>query len=366
MKILELLEKDSLNFDEIVYLLSLQKKDEIELLKEKAYSTLLKYCGEKVYLRSLIEFSNYCINDCLYCGIRKSNKKVKRYILDEEEILQLANWSADKGYGSIVLQSGERNDRSFIDYVANIVSKIKNQTKSEKLPNGLGITLCLGEQTKEDFQLLFDAGAHRYLLRIETSNPQLFRQIHPPKQSFKKRIKSLYYLKEIGYQVGTGVMIGIPNQTIEDLANDIRFFQEFDVDMIGMGPFIFHKDTPLFDPQKDTKDFKNRNYQLALKMIGVTRIVLKDVNIASTTALQAIKPFGREAGLQWGANVIMPLLTPAGVRKEYQLYEGKPCLDEIASECFECNIRRIQSVGRSIAVNEWGDSKHFLKKKFII
>jgi len=363
MKIIDILEKDILSLNEIRYLLLLENKEEIELLKNKAQLILKKYCSEKVFLRGLIEFSNYCINNCLYCGIRRSNKTIKRYTLEKEEILHLAKWTADMGYGSIVLQSGERNDRKFIDFVAEVVNEIKIQTKSNKLPNGLGITLCLGEQSKEDFKLLFDAGAHRYLLRIETSNPNLFKKIHPPKQSFSNRVKALHILKEIGYQVGTGVMIGIPNQTIEDLAKDIIFFQELDVDMIGMGPFIYHSNTPMYNPKKNTKEFKNSNYQLSLKMIGIARIVLKDVNIASTTALQAIKPFGREAGLQWGANVIMPLLTPPKHRKEYQLYEGKPCLDEIASECFDCNIKRIESIDRIIAKDEWGDSKHFLNKK---
>jgi biotin synthase len=347
--------------ENIVRLLALENKEEIEQLRQSAYKTMSEHCGEKVYLRGLVEFSNYCKNDCYYCGIRKSNSNVERYHLEQSEIVEAANWAAEQGYGSFVLQSGERTDPKFIDFVCEVLQKIKIETKSAKLPNGLGITLCVGEQNFETYRRFFEAGAHRYLLRIETTNPDLYTKLHPKEMKFEDRLHCLAMLREIGYQVGTGVMIGIPGQTIEDLANDILFFKEHDIDMIGMGPFINHEDTPMGAGK--TNDFKdNKLLFLSLKMIAIARLVLKDVNIAATTALQAISPFGREHGLRYGANVVMPLMTPQEVRKSYQLYDGKPCIDEFGSECAECLAQRIVSTDREIARDEWGDSKHFINK----
>lgn len=276
--------------------------------------------------------------------------------------MESAKWCAEKGFGSIVLQSGERNDEKFIDFVADVVADIKKETISEKLPEGLGITLCIGEQEYNSYKRLFEAGAHRYLLRIETSNVELFNSIHPKEIKFNKRIECLYMLKEIGFQLGTGVMIGLPNQTIEQLADDILFFKKMDIDMIGMGPYIKHKDTPMANISDNNSKLSIDNYLLSLKMIAVTRIILKDVNIASTTALQALKPFGREAGLEFGANVFMPLITPVQYRKDYQLYDGKPCIDDLADDCYECSVARINSISREIGFDEWGDSKHFKNK----
>lgn len=359
-----ILNKENFNKEDLIILLSSESSENIDLLKSKAYETLKKCCGRKVWLRGLIEFSNICVNDCYYCGIRKSNRGLNRYLLSKEEIINTALWCAEKGFGSIVLQSGERSDKYFIDFVSSVVSDIKQLTVSDKLPEGLGITLCIGEQNYNSYKKLFDSGAHRYLLRIETSNEELFRQIHPPKQSYQRRLECLYMLKDIGFQTGTGVMIGLPNQTIEDLANDILFFKKMDIDMIGMGPYILHKDTPMADSEylMNDENYKERNYLLALKMIATTRIFLKDVNIASTTALQAIKPFGREVGLSFGANVIMPLITPENYRKEYQLYDGKPCIEDLAEDCYDCSVQRIKSIDREIGFDEWGDSKHFINR----
>lgn len=361
MKIDEILNKDYFTFEEIKFLLSVNEKHYIEELQAKAYDVMKNNVGEKVYLRGLIEFSNLCINDCYYCGIRKSNHSVKRYTLERDEIIDIAHWCAGQGFGSLVLQSGERNDEQFIDFIEAIVKVIKIQTKSEKLPNGLGITLCVGEQTEEAYRWFFKAGAHRYLLRIETSNPELFSKLHPDFQLYDRRLKALKLLKAIGFQVGTGVMVGIPGQTIDDLANDILFFKEMDIDMLGMGPYIVHSDTPMNVYYDEYSERKREIYELALKMIAVSRIVLKDVNIASTTALQAMYPMGREAGLMFGANVIMPMLTPTHVRSDYQLYNGKPCIDEFTSDCFECVQQRIESTGRTVAKDEYGDSRHYFR-----
>ncbi len=359
----KILDKEQLEKEDLIYLLSLENDDEIELLRQKAEQTLFGLVGEKVFFRGLIEFSNICTSDCLYCGIRKSNPNVSRYTLDEAEILEQVQQCANLGYGSIVLQSGERSDNLFIDFLVKILKKIKQMTISEKQPEGLGITLCVGEQTEENYRRLYDAGAHRYLLRIESSNPELFRKIHPPEQKYETRVKALKALKNVGFQVGTGVMIGLPEQTIEDLANDILFFKEMDIDMLGMGPYVIHNETPFAVYSDYYEKNKEKIYKLALKMIAVCRIFLKDVNIASTTALQAMQPVGREDGLMFGANIIMPLLTPTYRRKEYQLYEGKPCIEDSTEDCYFCISNRIASIGRTIGLDAWGDSKHALKRK---
>jgi biotin synthase len=263
----------------------------------------------------------------------------------------------------VVLQSGERSDRNFINLIDAVIIEIKKQSRTATLPDGLGITLSLGEQTLDVYARWRASGAHRYLLRIETTNPALFQKIHPEEQSFESRLRALNDLKQAGFQVGTGVMIGLPFQTVDMLADDVLFFKAMDVDMVGMGPFIPHGDTP-FSKEALAGDLlpDKTRFQLALNMIAATRIVCPDINIASTTALQAMVPNGRELGLLYGANVTMPNLTPASVRKDYQLYDGKPCLDETKTECRACLERRVNSVGREVGFDEWGDAPHALRK----
>jgi len=347
---------------ELIHILSTTDRNELESIRQSAADVLVKYCGNKVYYRGLIEFSNECANDCFYCGIRAGNAKVKPYRLTLDEIVMAAKWCAEQGYGSVVLQSGERQDAGFVEFVEEAVGKIKAETVGEKLPRGLGITLCVGEQGLEVYKRFYKAGAHRYLLRIETTNPKLFARLHPSDQTFDNRVAAMKRLKEAGFQVGTGVMIGLPGQTMEDLALDLLFFKEMDVDMIGMGPYIVHKDTPMAQWPDINDRTPTERFNLALKMIAAARLLLKDVNIAATTALQALDPSGREQGLRFGANIIMPQLTPAGVRKDYLLYEGKPCLDESAEQCKGCLAMRITSVDRVVGYDEWGDSRHFSKK----
>ncbi len=351
------LNKEVLTKDDLIYLLSLKEKNDIEMLNKKAYQVKSEFVGTKVYFRGIIEFSNVCSKDCFYCGIRKSNKSVERFSMTIEEIVTSAKWAYDAGYGSIVLQSGERADDLFTDFIEDVLIAIKKETN-----NKLGITLSLGEQSKETLQRWYNAGGHRYLLRVETSNTTLYQTIHPSNHSFAERISCIENLKEIGYQTGTGVMIGLPNQTIEDLANDIVFFMDNDIDMIGMGPFIPHHETPMADSLDDFSIVKEEQLQLALKMIAVTRIYLKDVNIASTTALQALNHSGREMGLQAGANIIMPNVTDIKYREKYQLYDDKPCMDENSTMCKACLGKRVESVGETIGFNEWGDSPHFNNK----
>ncbi len=314
--------------------------------------------GNKVYFRGLIEFSNICAKNCLYCGIRKGNEKVIRYNVSDEEILESCRFAWENRFASVVLQSGELSAPAFVKRVDDLLKKIKQISNGE-----LGITLSCGEQTMDTYKRWFESGAHRYLLRIESSNRELYYKIHPEDEthSFEKRVQSLGFLKEAGYQVGTGVMIGLPFQTYEHLADDLLFFKKIDIDMCGMGPYIEHEDTPLYEHRNLLKS-KQERFDLALNMIAVLRLLMPDINIAAATALQAIDPAGREKALAIGANVIMPNLTPAAYREEYQLYEDKPCLDEDAELCRNCLEARIHVAGAEIGYGEWGDSKHFSRR----
>ena len=259
----------------------------------------------------------------------------------------------------MVLQAGERNDNVFADRVDNLLKKIKEVTNGE-----LGITISLGEQTEETYQRWFESGAHRYLLRIESSSKVLYNQIHPDNDGhdFDNRIKCLQTLKKVGYQTGTGVMVGLPWQTYEDLASDLIFMRDFDIDMCGMGPYIEHEQTPLYSHKDMLWPIKTR-FLVTLNMIAILRIIMKDINIAAATALQAIDPMGREKALRVGANVIMPNITPTLHRKDYQLYQNKPCTDEGAEDCGNCLSMRIQMADREVGLGEWGDSKHFYNRK---
>ncbi|MEN8253962.1 MAG: [FeFe] hydrogenase H-cluster radical SAM maturase HydE [Verrucomicrobiota bacterium] len=350
--------KEELSVEEVTALLSITDKDELQALYDCAYFIKEQYVGKVAYFRGIIECSNLCIKDCYYCGIRKSNKNVERFEMDEEEIFKEAVWAYEADYGSCVIQSGERQDEAYVSMIERVVKRIKEATKGK-----LGITLSLGEQAEETYKRWKDAGAHRYLLRIETSNPELYAKIHPPDHSLEERKECLAKLRRTGYQVGTGVMMGLPGQTMEDLANDILFLKEIDIDMVGMGPYIPHSDTPMGqDIPPYTDGQKKAALELGLKMIAVTRIVLKDINIAAATALQALEYTGREQGLRCGANVIMPNVTETGYRPKYQLYDNKPCTDENSSMCRGCLGGRIKGIGETVGFNEWGDSPHFHKR----
>nr|MDK2851348.1 biotin synthase [Candidatus Cloacimonadota bacterium] len=342
--------------NELIQMLSLETDEELNELYKRAYEIKKSKVGTKVYFRGIIELSNICYKNCYYCGIRRGNPNFTRYTISMEEALTEAKWCYEQHYGSLVIQAGERTDKAWIDFVTELISGIKQLSDGK-----LGITLSLGEQSEETYQRWFDAGAHRYLLRIETTNQKLYKELHPQDHDFEYRMSCLRLLRKVGYQVGTGVMEGLPGQSIEDLADDILFFYDEDVDMLGMGPYIPHRDTPLgslvegFDKEKALK--------MGLKMIATCRIALQDVNIATTTALQALHPEGRELGLMAGANVLMPNITDTKYREEYQLYEGKPCLDENADQCIGCLARRITSIGETIGFDEWGDSLHYSKRK---
>ncbi len=342
---------------EIISLLQTRGEERTQLLK-KSREVKEKVVGNRVYFRGLIEFSNICSKDCLYCGIRKSNDNVIRYDASDEEILDACRFAWENQFASVVLQSGEISSPLFIKRVDNLLKKIKQLSNSE-----LGITLSCGEQSHETYLRWFESGAHRFLLRIESSNPDLYYKIHPNnnKHSFEKRLEALQFLKETGYQVGTGVMIGLPFQTYEDLANDLLFLKKIDIDMCGMGPYIEHEDTPLYE-HRHLLMSKQERFDLALNMIAILRLLMPDINIAAATALQAIDPAGREKALAIGANIIMPNLTPVEYREEYQLYEDKPCLDEDKELCRNCLEARIEMSGSEIGYGKWGDSLHFSRR----
>jgi biotin synthase len=353
----KILQKEELNHSDLVYLLSCRNLERSTFRKKAANIKKLNV-GNKVYFRGLIEYSNKCKKDCYYCGVRASNKLPKRYQLDDSEVLEAAKFAYENRFGSLVIQSGERGDKSFTSKIEHLLREIK------KLSNGkLGITLSCGEQTIETYLKWKEAGAHRYLLRIETSNKKLYSKLHPNDDihHFDRRITALHHLKEAGYQLGTGVMIGLPFQTKDDLANDLLFLKKLDVDMAGMGPYIEHNDTPMYAFKGQLPSASNR-FEMSLDMVALLRILMPKINIAATTAMQTIDPQGREKALYVGANVIMPNLTPVKYRDSYLLYRDKPCIDEEAEECQNCLEARIRVAGGEIGYDEWGDSLHFIER----
>jgi len=353
-----ILEQSTFSHSDLEQLLQSEGND-MQLLFKKGGEVKELFVGNKVYFRGLVEFSNVCDKDCYYCGIRKSNQIINRYNLTDSEILDAARFADENKFGSVVLQSGENSSPAFADRITNLLRQIKQLSDAR-----LGITLSVGEQSESVYRQWFEAGAHRYLLRIETANQSLYRKIHPNDQhhDFNRRVDCLNSLKTIGYQTGTGVMIGLPFQTTSDLANDLLFFQDFGIDMVGMGPYIEHSETPLYEYRHELLPIQRR-FDLSLKMIAALRILMKDINIAAATALQAIDPLGREKGIKVGANIIMPNITPGLYRNDYSLYENKPCVNEEPAQCKGCLDARIALADGEIGYGEWGDSKHFMNKK---
>lgn len=354
----QILEKESFTKQDIVALLAAEGDDR-QLIFSKAADVKERFVGSKVYYRGLIEFSNLCGKNCYYCGIRSGNKATRRYEATEEEVLSAARYAWKNKFGSVVIQAGERSGTAYVERIERLVKGIKELSGGE-----LGITLSLGEQREETYRRWFDAGAHRYLLRIEVSNPELYRKYHPTDKThdYQARLQCLHLLRKVGYQVGSGVMIGLPFQSLHDLADDLLFLQEHDIDMVGMGPYIEHEHTPMVQ-HKDQLLPKIERFQLSLRMVAILRIMMKDINIAATTAMQAIDPLGREKSIKVGANIIMPNLTPTHYREDYLLYEDKPCIDEDADECKRCLEARIHMAGSQVGYGEWGDSQHFAKRK---
>ena len=359
----DLVGNERLTEEELRFLMTVTDEAELQKIYKKAYEVKAKYVDKIAYYRGLIEFSNRCIKNCLYCGIRYENSKTERFDMSRDDVLKMAKWAYEHEYGSLTLQSGERTDEGFVDYVVDLIRDIKKLSNNE-----LGITMCVGEQSEEAYRRMREAGADRYLLRIETTNKDLFEMIHPKDElhSFETRVNCLKSLRKVGFQVGTGVMIGLPGQTLDDLVNDILFYRDMDIDMIGMGPYVVHHDTPLgqraLELGIDSKEGKLERVQLGLKMIALTRLFLKDVNIAATTALQALDKLGREKGLAAGANILMPIITVPEHRAKYLLYDNKPCVDDNADQCKECLTRRVMSIGDRVGWKEQGNSQHYKKR----
>ncbi|OPY58314.1 MAG: Biotin synthase [Pelotomaculum sp. PtaU1.Bin035] len=325
---------------DLACLLALENQGDLDVLYDKADKVRQKYVGDEVHLRGLIEFSNYCRKNCNYCGIRRGNSKIKRYRMAIEEILDTVSVAEELGYRTVVLQSGE--DMSYtVDKLAELIKRIKQQVD-------VAITLSIGERPREEYERLYEAGADRFLLRFETSSRELYRWLHPD-SSYDERMEILTWLKEIGYQVGSGVMIGLPGQTVEGLAQDILKFKELDLDMVGVGPYICHEETPL-------AGHASGNVEMTFKVIALTRIVIPYAHIPATTALATLRPAdGREKALQLGANVVMPNVTPAKYRALYELYPSKVCVQEEAAQCHGCMYGRIYSLGRPIS-QDYGHS----------
>ena len=336
----------NLSKGEMVDLLGATSREDVEALRGAARELKRRIFGNRVAIRGIVEIGNRCVKDCFYCGIRASNRNVGRYSLSADDIERMAARNAELGYKSIVIQGGEIESEANTRFIEDVLKRIE--------PFSLGVTLSLGEQKRDVFQRWRDAGAHRYLLRIESSSRDIYSKIHPAGYSWERRVRCLKDLRECGYQVGTGTMSSLPWQTLDDLAGDIAFFGEVDADMIGMGPYIPHPDTPL--AASDARRTNEERLFLALNMISVTRLYLHDVNIASTTALEALAPDGREQGVMAGANVVMPNVTDVEYREGYQLYSGKPGLSESTFSSKSRLDASLALIGEVIDYSSRGDS----------
>lgn len=331
----KLLKYKNLTNEEFLWLLNNEETD--FALARAADKVRRDNYGDKVYIRGLIEFTNYCKNNCYYCGIRRDNKKAIRYRLEKQDILECCDKGYELGFRTFVLQGGE--DMAFSDKkICDIVYEIKSKFSD------CAVTLSLGERSKESYKAFFDAGADRFLLRHETAEEEHYKKLHPDNLSLKARKECLFNLKEIGFQVGSGFMVGSPYQTMENLLSDIRFLQELEPDMIGIGPFIRHADTPF-------SEFNSGSLSLTLKLVSILRLCFPYALIPATTALGTIHPEGREMGLKAGANVVMPNLSPQSTRKLYMLYDNKISTDEEAAESVDRLKIRVKNAGYRVVTD---------------
>ena len=345
-RIIELIDKlereHILPKSELAKIISGHTPETDEYLFEKARAVREKIYGKDVYMRGLVEFTNYCKNDCLYCGIRRSAKGAERYRLTEEQILECCETGHKLGFRTFVLQGGE--DGFYTDdKIVSIVTKIK-----EKFPD-CAVTLSIGEKSRESYEKFRKAGADRYLLRHETANSEHYGKLHPEELSLENRMRCLADLKELGFQTGCGFMVGSPYQTAENLAEDLLYIHDLKPHMVGIGPFVPHHDTPFAEE-------KQGSLETTLLLLGMIRLILPNVHLPATTALGTIHPKGREMGILAGANVVMPNLSPKDVRKKYLLYDNKICTGDEAAECIACLGRRMESIGYKL-VSARGDHK---------
>lgn len=326
--------------EELLYLITNLDEENKKYMFEKSNDVRIKHYGKSVYLRGLIEFTNYCKMNCKYCGIRAENRDVERYRLSEDQILNCAREGYKLGYRTFVLQGGE--DQFFTDEkMVKIISSIKTEM------NDVAITLSIGERSYSSYKKMFEAGADRYLLRHETATKSLYEKLHP-KASFENRRKCLENLRQIGYQIGAGFMVGLPYETVEDKVNNLLYLKELNPHMCGIGPFIPQKDTPLHE-------FIGGTLEDTLVLLSIVRLLLPTVLLPATTALGTINPTGREKALKVGCNVVMPNLSPIDVRDKYTLYDGKICTGDEAAECRGCIERRINFAGYEVEIGR-GDN----------
>ncbi len=340
----------------MAFLLSCDDPDERSRIEGKAFAVRRQHTGRQIWFRGLVEISNICRKNCNYCGIRRDNRSVSRYELDAGTVMRAVRAAYNLELGSVVLQAGERQDEAFLDFIENLLHSIHREFGDD-----FGITLSLGEQSPDTYRRWRKAGAHRYLLRIESSNPELYRKLHPADHDFTVRRRCLEVLRDLDYQVGTGFLIGVPGQSLEDMVGDLLFLRNLDIDMIGMGPYLPHEETPL---ALDLEDFdKSRQLDLGLRMIAAARLQLRDVNLAATTALEALAADGRERALLAGANVVMPNFTPPETQLDYRLYEFA-ARGTCSGEQAVAGLRRgIESIGCECGIGARGDAPHYLRRK---
>ena len=357
MPVSSIYNKTEIHTSDLIRLLQTKEKEQ-QTLFDYAAQIKQQHIGNTVYLRGLIELSNACEKDCYYCGIRRSNTLTHRYAVTHDEVIRAAKMAYEKGMGSIAIQSGEVASKAFTDKIDRILKAVYALSDGK-----LGVTLSCGEQSEETYRRWFESGAHRYLLRIESSSEELYNRIHPQDDThrFSKRLHALETLKKVGYQTGTGVMIGLPFQTLEHLADDLLFMKQFDIDMCGMGPYIEHAETPLYRYKKELLPLAKR-LELSFKMVALLRILMPDINIAATTALQAIEKNGREKAIQIGANILMPNITPKQYRDDYFLYQNKPVSANSDEDELTFLEQRLDAIGHKIGYFEMGDSRHYLQK----
>ncbi len=343
--------------NELKHWLKTTGKEQQELFAE-ANRVREKVIGKNVYFRGIIEYSNICEKNCYYCGIRKGNEKVNRYRMSLKEIKDCLDFIKRAKYGSVVLQSGELNTLSTKSFLLGLVDYVHT-----RYPD-LGITLSCGEFSYTFLKKLKEAGAHRYLIRVETSVPELYKKLHPVTHSLANRIACMKDLKKLGYQVGCGNMIGLPGQTLDHIIADLKFFKEMDFDMFGLGPYVIHEDTPLSNKvvQKWWKANKEKIFNMTLNFIALLRITMPTCNIAAATALDVFDKQGRVMALKAGANVIMPSVTPNKYRNDYLLYQNKPCVDGHAHICAGCSVNKVRLAGLNPVLGVRGDAIHYIDR----